>query len=172
MQKNRFQAKISTENVISEVFGEIQWDLKMFNFFEKSHQFRSQFPNYCRKTNFKQRFWLKTLFLRFLVKFSEIWKLSVFSQIIVNLGLYSRIIAENPISSKDFDWKPYFRGFWWNSVRFKKWSVLSQNLVNLGLNSRIIAEKPISSKDFDWKPYFRGFWWISVRFENVQFFHK
>jgi len=73
LQKNRFQAKILTENLISQVFGEFQWDFKMFSFFAKSR----------------------------------------------HLGLYSRIIAEKLISSKDFDCKPYFRGFWWISVRFE-----------------------------------------------------
>jgi len=119
LQKNRFYAKISTENLISEVFGEIQWDLKMISYFTNNRQFRSLFPNYCRKTDFKQGFRLKTLFPRFLVNFREIWKCPVLSQIIVNLGLYSRIIAEKPILCKDFDWKPYFRGFWWNSVKFE-----------------------------------------------------
>src|SRR5882762_5171919 len=104
LQRNRFQAKISTENLISEVSGEFHQDLRMLSFFfAKSRQFRSLFPNYCRKTDFKQRFRLKTLFPRFLVDFRDIRKCPVLSQIIVNLGLYSRSIAEKPISNKDFD---------------------------------------------------------------------
>ena len=113
----------------------------MFSFLAKSHQFRSLFPNYCRKTDFKQRFRLETLFPRFLVNFSEIWKCSVFSQNLVNSGLYSWIIAEKPISSIDFDWKSYFRGFWWISVRFENVQLLQKTRIQAKISpGNLISE--------------------------------